>query len=89
MATASTSSTPNRMSVSCLQSFLVDRGVVVTGLRKAELSDLVSKARDIDLDFDPDGLYEDREDVISAKLSDGDQTKHKKNKIQIICILFH
>ena len=61
------------MTVSELQAFLVDRGVVVSGLRKAELSDLAEKAYEIGqrLEFDPNALLEDREEMVGAKLCDG------------------
>ena len=76
MASATSSETRNRatrMTVSNLQAFLVSHGVVVSGLRKAELSDLAEKAYEIGLrlQFDPDGLLEDREEVVGAKLCDG------------------
>ncbi|GFR67197.1 hypothetical protein ElyMa_003699800 [Elysia marginata] len=47
-------------------------GVVVAGLKKEELADLCAKAKLLDLEFDPDGLVEDRQEVIASKLKDGD-----------------
>ena len=41
------------------------RGVVIIGLRKAQLSDLVQKAHDMNLKFNPDGIYEDGDDEAS------------------------
>ena len=46
------------------------RGVVTTGLRKPELDELCQIAREIDLEVDPDGLVEDRGEIIAEKLND-------------------
>jgi hypothetical protein len=54
--------------VSDFQAFLRDRGVVVSCQRKAELAELCQLAKEINLD----GLFEDREEVILDKLTDGD-----------------
>ena len=45
--------------------------MVISGQRKLELTELCSVAREISLDVDPDGLVEDRTEVISEKLTDG------------------
>ena len=58
--------------VSEFQAFLRDRGVTVSGQKKTELAELCEIARGISLEFDPDGLYEDREEIIVDKLTDGD-----------------
>ena len=68
--TAVLGTTRKSHSVSCLQAVFVVRGVVITGLRKAQLSDLVQKAHDINLKFNTDGIYEDGVDEAS-KLQDG------------------
>ena len=65
MADCSTGTTCKSHSVSCLQAVFVVRGVVITGLRKAQLSDLVQKAHDMNLKFNPDGIYEDGDDEAS------------------------
>ena len=57
--------------VADLQAFLKSRGVVVSGQRKLELSESCAIARDIDLEFDPDGLVEDRAEIIAHKVTDG------------------
>jgi len=57
--------------VSEFQQFLRDRGVIVSGQRKSELAELCEIAKDIHLDFDPDGLFEDRQEIILDKLTDG------------------
>ena len=49
-----------------LQSFLVERGVVVGDKRKLELAELCEIAREINLQVDPDS--DDRNDVIAEKL---------------------
>ena len=53
-----------------LQSFLVERGVVVGDKRKLELAELFEIAREINLQVDPDDLIEDGNDVIAEKLKD-------------------
>ena len=55
-----------------LQSFLIERGVVVGGQMKLELAQLCEIAREINLQVDPDGLIEDRNDVIDEKIQDGE-----------------
>ena len=52
-----------------LQTFLKDRGVVTTSLRKPELLDLVKLAIDLKIEVDPDGIIEDREEIIAEKLT--------------------
>ena len=59
------------LKVSDLQKYLRERGVVVGQARKAELVDLCSKAKELGLEFDPDCVFEDREEVIASKLRDG------------------
>jgi hypothetical protein len=56
--------------VSDLQRFLRDRGVVVDNKRKAELCELVQLAEKVKLLIDPDALIEDRASIISNKLQD-------------------
>ena len=58
----------NFLTVTQLQSFLKERGVIVASLRKAELHDLCEAAIEIGIQFDPDGLNEDRDCVLNEKL---------------------
>ena len=55
-------------SVKELQEYLKERGVVFSGLRKASLEELCISANQVGLDVDPDGLKENRDDVIQEKL---------------------
>lgn len=54
-----------------LQTFLIQRGVVVSGRKKIELVELCELAKEVSLVFDPDGLFEDREEVVREKLVNG------------------
>jgi hypothetical protein len=60
-----------RTTVSELQRFLRDRGVVVGQSKKQELLELVGIAKDLGLPVDPDLCVEDRSEVIGEKLRDG------------------
>lgn len=53
-----------------LQTFLIQRGVV-SGRKKIELVELCELAKEVSLVFDPDGLFEDREEVVREKLVNG------------------
>ena len=53
-----------------LQQFLKDRGVVFSGARKPELIELCQLAEAAQLEYDPDGYYEDREEIVREKLID-------------------
>ncbi len=55
-------------SVKELQLYLQERGVPISNIRKAELVDLCEAATELDIEIDPDGLLEDREEVIRSKL---------------------
>ena len=55
-------------SVKELQQYLKNRGVVFTGYYKANLVELCNSAALIGLQIDPDGLVEDREEVVLSKL---------------------
>ena len=55
-------------SVKILQEYLKDRGVVFSGICKANLVELFNAAAAIGLEIDPDGLVEDREEVVLDKL---------------------
>lgn len=44
---------------------------MTSGQRKLELAELCAVAQEINLEYDPDGLIEDRSEVISKKLVDG------------------
>lgn len=59
-------------SVCELQKFLKDRGVTFSGAKKIGLLELCEKAILIGIEVDPDGLLEDRENVIKDKLTMGD-----------------
>ena len=61
-------------SVKQLQSFLKDHGVTFADLRKPTLIELCDCAVEIGLEIDPDGLVEDREEVITSKLVTPDNT---------------
>ena len=69
----------NFLTVTQLQSFLKDRGVIVASLRKAELQDLCAAAIEIGIEFDPDGLYEDRDCVLNVKTSTKRQRIYDKS----------
>lgn len=60
-------------SVKMLQEYLRARGVTFDSLRKAALLELCESAEKLGIEIDPDGLIEDRTEVINAKLklSDG------------------
>ena len=51
-----------------LQKILKERGVSFTGERKQGLVELCWLANEIGLEVDPDGLLEDREDILKEKL---------------------
>ena len=52
-----------------LQKMLGERGVCTSNMRRAELQDLVKLAIDMNIEIDPDGVMEDREEVINQKLT--------------------
>ena len=54
--------------VKCLQNYLKERGVTYSGLRKASLEQLCIQAKELGIEIDPDGLVENREEIISHKL---------------------
>ena len=55
-------------SVKELQTFLKDRGVIFSNQKKIELIELCLAADELGLDIDPDGLIEDREEILRDKL---------------------
>ena len=57
-----------KKSVKELESYLKERGVSVSGTRKAGLVQLCDSAHELKIEVDPDGLVEDRADVIKDKL---------------------
>lgn len=57
------------LSASQLRDHLIKRGVVVAGQRRAELEELCLLAEEVRLEFDPDGIYENREEVIGSKMA--------------------
>ena len=56
-------------SVKQLQQILRDRGVPFANHNKAVLVDLCQAALELNIPLDPDGIFEDRESVISSKLT--------------------
>lgn len=61
-------------SVRELQLYLKDRGVTYTNELKASLVQLCSDAESMGLEIDPDGLHEDRAEILAKKLVIGDVT---------------
>ena len=53
--------------VKYLQEYLKDRGVVTTNKRKSELIDMCRDAKRVDLQFDPDGIQDNRQEALSKK----------------------
>ena len=51
-----------------LQNFLKFRGFLITWQRKLDLVRLYQAAHEISIEIDPDGVLEDREEVIGEKL---------------------
>jgi uncharacterized protein YunC (DUF1805 family) len=58
----------NRKSAKELQKYLKERGVTFSDLRKAELVEICEAADRLGIDVYPDGLLEDREDILREKL---------------------
>ena len=61
------------------QQFLKSRGVPYSGVKKATLEHLAELAAEINIEIDPDGLLEDREEVLRNKLNlleDGESLPH-------------
>lgn len=61
-------------SVRELQLYLKDRGVTYTNELKASLVQLCLDAESMGLEIDPDGLHEDRAEILAKKLVIGDVT---------------
>ncbi len=59
--------------VSELQQFLKDRGVSAN-FKKASLIELCQEAYNLNIEVDPDGLLEDRQEILSTKLIKNDGT---------------
>ena len=57
-----------RKSVKELQNYLKERGVIFFDLRKTELVEICETADRLGIDVVPDGLLEDREDILREKL---------------------
>ena len=55
-----------------LQRYLKDKEVVFSDIRKPELIDLCQQAEKLGIEVDPDGLLEDREEVLRVKLTTRD-----------------
>ena len=55
-------------SVKTLQAYLKERAVVTAGYLKAGLVELCAAAHELGIEIDPDGLVEDRHEVIQDKL---------------------
>ena len=84
----------NTKSVRELQLYLKDRGVTYTNELKASLVQLCSDAESMGLEIDPDGLHEDRAEILAKKLVIGDVTlqcptllKNYTNNIAILPLL--
>ena len=58
----------SRKSVKELQKYLKDRGVTFSDLWKTELVEICETADRLGIDVVPDGLLEDREDILREKL---------------------
>ena len=58
-----------QMTMRGLQDYLRERGVVISGIRRASLEDLCLRASEIGLEVDPDGLLEDRTEILQSKLT--------------------
>ena len=52
-----------------LQKYLKDRGVTFSDIRKPELIDICQQAERLGIEVDPDGLLEDREEILKEKLT--------------------
>ena len=50
--------------VKCLQEYLKDRDVVTTNKRNPELIDICQDAKRVDLQFDPDGIKDNRQEAL-------------------------
>ena len=64
----------NTKSVRELQLYLKDWGVTYTNELKTSLVQLCSDAESMGLEIDPDGLHEDRAEILAKKLIIGDVT---------------
>ena len=62
----------SRKTVKELQEFLKVRGVTTTNKKKSELITLCEAAKSINIDVDPDGLRDDRPEVLLKKLTTDD-----------------
>ena len=51
-----------------MKEFLRNRGVAFSSYLKAGLVELCEAAEELGIDIDPDGLVEDREEIISSNL---------------------
>ena len=58
----------SKKSVKALQAYLKERAVVTAGYLKAGLVELCAAAHELGIEIDPDGLVEDRHEVIQDKL---------------------
>ena len=66
-------------SVRELQNYLRDRGVVYGNSKKHELIDLCELANEVKIQVDPDGLIEDRDEILEGKLSINNNTDKLQN----------
>ena len=51
------------------QNFLILRGVIFSNTKKADLIDLCDIAASLNIEVDPDGLVEDRSDILKQNLT--------------------
>ena len=57
-----------RQTVSEIQDYLKSRGIAFSGMKREERSDIYEKARAFNILVDPDGLTDDRNEILSDKL---------------------
>ena len=70
-------------SVKVLQQYLSARGVVIANQRKFDLVRLCEAAEDIGIEVDPDGLLEDREEILKEKLTTHDNERLKNPVLEV------
>ena len=74
-----------------IQQFLSDRGVPYSNIRKAGLQQLVQAALKYDIELDPDGVKEDRQEVLDQKLRllEGGKCLPHPSTLTPTCSLIH
>ena len=74
-------------SIAALKQYLKDRGVVFSDQRKPALVKLCENASELEIEVDPDGLVEDRAEVIRQKLCFADVCLRCPDSISGTCSL--